>query len=425
MAAALRDRTSTIPETMWALELQGSGPEALVVVERPTPRPGPGQALCRVEAASVCASDGKLVRLGGRHRNLHGWDPAARPIVPGHEGSLVVAAVGERLKNHLRPGERLVVAPNLPGPPRFDLDGYRRPLDEISRVTVGFTVPGLLAQYVLLREDVIEAPGHVIPVAAASDLLPHYGAALAEPLSTVVAAHASMIHILRSATDGERVYRSGILPGGVTVLIGAGPMGLLNAAHSFLRRPRRVIVSEPAPARRAAAERLRALAEEASTELEIVEPERLADRVRAASDGRGADDVIVTAGSSQVEEEALSLAGAGGCVSFFASNPPDDSVVRLNAGDVHYRSIAISGTSGSDPADLRRAIEVQERGALNLGPFVSAVGGIAAAPSAIRAVMEGRFEAKVVIYPHASAPEIVPVEDWGPDAEASFLREGS
>src|SRR5437868_815140 len=104
-----------LPASMLALELRGSGPEALCVAERPVPRPGPSQLLCKVQAASVCASDGKLVRLGARHRNLHGWDPAERPLVVGHEGSLEVVEVGARLSGRFTVGERLVVAPNLPG----------------------------------------------------------------------------------------------------------------------------------------------------------------------------------------------------------------------------------------------------------------------------------------------------------------------
>ncbi len=423
MVTLADQRTALIPDTMWALELRGSGWEHLHVVEKPTPRPGPGQALCRVEAASVCASDGKLVRLGGRHRNLHGWDPASSAIVPGHEGSLVVVEVGQRVGNRLRVGQRLVVAPNLPGPPRFDLENYRSPLSEISRVTVGFTLPGFLSQYVLLREDVLEAPGHLIPIVAPPTALPHFGAALSEPFSTVVAAHAHMVHLRRAPLDGERAYRAGVLPGGLTAVIGAGPMGMMHATYSLLRRPRRLIVSDSQPVRRAAAARLKLLAERESIEFEVVEPERLGEAVRGASGGRGADDLIVTAGFARVEEEAVSLAAPGGCVSFFASNAPGEEEVRLKAADIHYQSIMISGTSGSDPADVRRSLELQERGAIDLSPLVSAVGGIAAAPAAVRAVLEGRFQGKVVIYPHARAPELVPVVEWGPQAEGDFLRE--
>src|ERR1041385_2816670 len=219
----LQAMTKAIPETMWTSELEGAGFDSLRVVERPVPRPGPSQVLCRVEAASICRSDAGLVRLGGRHRSLFGWDPVRAPLVPGHEGSLVVVAVGKAIGHRLRVGQRLVVHPDVPGPPRFDGDRYGQPLETICRVSLGFTIPGLLSQYVLLREDVLDAPGAVIAVDASPRSLPHFGAALAEPFSTVVAAHALMVHVLSDPVAGERTYRAGILPGGVTVVIGAGP----------------------------------------------------------------------------------------------------------------------------------------------------------------------------------------------------------
>jgi hypothetical protein len=45
-----------IPEEMRALVLDGTGFEHLQVRKVPTPRPGPGQMLARVEAAGICTS---------------------------------------------------------------------------------------------------------------------------------------------------------------------------------------------------------------------------------------------------------------------------------------------------------------------------------------------------------------------------------
>src|SRR6185369_1449063 len=116
-------------------------------------------------------------------------------------------------------------------------------------------------------------------------------------------------------------------------------MGMMHATYALLRRPRRLIISEAQAERRAAAARLKKLSEPESTALEVVEPARLGDAVRAASGGRGADDLVVTAGFARVEEEAVALAAPGGCVSFFASNAPGEEEVTLKAGDIHYRSV--------------------------------------------------------------------------------------
>jgi Threonine dehydrogenase and related Zn-dependent dehydrogenases len=67
--------------------------EGLTLVERPVPKPGPGEILVRVEAASICGTDLHIWR----------WDAWARgrirpPLVTGHEFSGVVEAVGPGVK---------------------------------------------------------------------------------------------------------------------------------------------------------------------------------------------------------------------------------------------------------------------------------------------------------------------------------------
>ncbi len=413
----------SIPDTQWVLEFSGNGFDSLSVVERPVPHPGPHQVLCRVEAASVCSIDVDLIRQGSRHPRLFGWNPERWPIVVGHEGSLVVAAVGKGLGHQLRVGQRLVLIPDLNGPPRFDLERYGESPENICRLSLGFTLPGLISQYVLLREDILDSPENVIQITTSPSSLPHFGAALAESFATVVAAQARIVHVVRGATEGERTYRGGVLPGGVAVVIGAGPMGLMHVSYALLRRPRHMVVSEPNPERRAGADRLKDLAEMGSTELHTVKPDELTECVRGISGSRGADDIIFAVGDARVEEEVLRLAAPGSCVSFYGKNPPEQALVRVNAVDLHFKSIALSGSAGSEPQDLRRALELQERGAVDMSPFVSAVAGISAAPTVLRSASEGRFGGKVVIYPHAHAPEVMAVEEWGPDAEERFLSE--
>jgi NADPH2:quinone reductase len=76
------------------------GPESMRLVDAPTPRPSPGEALVRVEAAGVNFID-------VYHRT--GAYPREAPFALGEEGAGVVESVGEGVKD-VRAGERVAWA---------------------------------------------------------------------------------------------------------------------------------------------------------------------------------------------------------------------------------------------------------------------------------------------------------------------------
>ncbi|HEV7659575.1 MAG TPA: NAD(P)H-quinone oxidoreductase [Allosphingosinicella sp.] len=80
---------AALPDEMDAIDpAEAGGPEVLVPVRRPVPRPGPGELLIRVEAAGVNRPD-VLQRRG-----LYPMPPGA-PTIPGLEVAGIVAATGE------------------------------------------------------------------------------------------------------------------------------------------------------------------------------------------------------------------------------------------------------------------------------------------------------------------------------------------
>lgn len=79
---------SALPETMIAIDPVGpGGPEVLQPVERPLPRPGPGEVLIKVAAAGVNRPD--VLQRRGMYP-----PPPGAPSVPGLEIAGIVAAVG-------------------------------------------------------------------------------------------------------------------------------------------------------------------------------------------------------------------------------------------------------------------------------------------------------------------------------------------
>jgi propanol-preferring alcohol dehydrogenase len=75
--------------------------QPLRIEDRPTPRPGPGQVLVKVEASGLCHTD---------IHAAHGDWPVkpTLPFVPGHEGVGLVEAVGAGVDS-VREGERVAV----------------------------------------------------------------------------------------------------------------------------------------------------------------------------------------------------------------------------------------------------------------------------------------------------------------------------
>ena len=82
-------------------------PDRLVLEDVPVPDPGLGEAVIRIKACGLCATDYKAIK--GIRTNV------TFPLVPGHEPSGVVAKVGPGTI-HFREGDE-VISPtmNLPG----------------------------------------------------------------------------------------------------------------------------------------------------------------------------------------------------------------------------------------------------------------------------------------------------------------------
>lgn len=90
-----------LPSTMRAVIAEGGGgPEVLKVVERPLPRPGPGEVLVQVQAAGVNRPD--VVQRQGRYP-----PPPGAPDVLGLEFAGRVAALGEGV-TRFGEGERVL-----------------------------------------------------------------------------------------------------------------------------------------------------------------------------------------------------------------------------------------------------------------------------------------------------------------------------
>jgi L-iditol 2-dehydrogenase len=192
------------------------------------------------------------------------------------------------------------------------------------------------------------ANGHVIPVPQG---VPAAQAALAEPLSCAV----------------NSLENCQIAAGDTVVVLGAGPMGLMNVCVARGLGAGRVILSEVSPRR---------LAQARKFDVDVlVNPlqEDLPAIVKDATGGLGADVVIVAAPAAPPQELALQLVRKRGTVCLFASLPVGGEMLSLNSRLVHYGELRLVGTSDSTPAHVRKAVELIARGAVPAAMLVSHV----------------------------------------------------
>jgi len=151
--------------------------------------------LFKVEAASICGSDLKILEVPPAH-------PARKGVIMGHEYVGRILEVGKAVTN-FKKDDLVVIEPNIPCMKcRYCKENLTHMCDSIE--TLGETLDGGFAEYNIAPSKQL----HLLP----SDI-PIKDAVLIEPLSCVVGALEKVI----------------VRPSDIAVVQGAGPLGLLFA----------------------------------------------------------------------------------------------------------------------------------------------------------------------------------------------------
>ena len=402
---------------MTALVLAGKGFENLSLRQIPVPRPGPHQFLARVDAVFACSSDGKLIESGKDHPLMAGWDSKRWPVVIGHEGCVTAVEVGKNLKNRIPVGQTFALQPAVNAGPINHRERYPGP-ETVGKVAIGYTLGGLFAEYILIQEEVIETES-LIPYDSAK--VPYFAAAFSEPLSCVYSSQNQVTHIYKEGPTSPRQARLGLKEGGVTLVLGAGPMGILHADLAMTHRPRALIISEPLEERRRqAAGLITEKAKAVGVEFVVTAPQELARTVTRITNGRGVDDCIAALGIAKIQEESLAYLAKGGVAAFFGGARAGESLITVDTRRIHYDNISMVGSSGGDPSDVHAVMALLEKGEISPELYVRRVGGLDAALNLIKAVRAQSFFGKGLIYPRVRHP-LFQVESWSGEKEREFL----
>ncbi len=220
-----------------------------------------------------------------------------------------------------------------------------------------------------------------------------------------------------SASYGEARNRAELRSGGVALFVGAaGPMGQmhLERALKMPNGPATLIAVDLDRERLAtAASRMEPIASALGRRLVVTTvagEEELATLVARETKGRGADDVIVTAPTAAAVTQAARVMAGDAMLVLFAGLPVGTRA-SLDISRVYLHGAQYTGTSGSRIADQALVVRKTIAGQLSPARAVAAVGGIEAAADGLRALVEGRFAGKIVIFPQLRGLPLTSLED--------------
>lgn len=187
-------------------------PNEISLLERDVPEPGPRELMIQVIASGICGTDLHIYR--GEYMGKY-------PVVPGHEFSGVVAAVGPQI-TRFKVGDRVAVEPNIACDNCVNCLNNRQNFC-LNWQAIGVTLPGGMEEYVIVPERAAFPIGD----------LPFEIGAFMEPLSCVV-------HGVERARIGLSDH---------VAILGAGPIGNLMLQMARLQGATHITVLEINPGR--------------------------------------------------------------------------------------------------------------------------------------------------------------------------------
>jgi L-iditol 2-dehydrogenase len=323
------------------------GPGEAGIEDMPEPEIGPGEILVNIKACGICGTDIKTFKKG--HAKI---PPGA---VLGHEmvGEIVASETAV-----FSVGQRVVVAPYAPclNCPTCQRGHYSL----CDNLFAAFPDPGGFAEMLRVPRRIVEQA--VIPI---PEHLDNATATLTEPL-------ACCLHGLH-AID--------VQAGDSLLIIGDGPMGLLQALLGREMGASSIILSGVTPQRLQFARGLAdVVIDAAATDLSAAVQQAFPD---------GVDKIMVSVANARLAETAVSLICKGGAINLFAGMPRH-TIMPLDMSRLHYDEIKLTGTFGFGPGDFHEALAFLASSKLDVSGFITSYAALADVKEAL--IAAGRYE---------------------------------
>jgi 2-desacetyl-2-hydroxyethyl bacteriochlorophyllide A dehydrogenase len=307
---------------MKAARIERPGQSTVVTVAEPTV--AADDVLIKVHAAGICGTDLHIFK---------GEYEADYPIIPGHEFSGEVVAVGANVVN-FKVGDRVTADPNIPCN-RCSYCQRNEPNQCRNLKAIGVTRSGAFAEYVVAPESNVFSIGD----------LSYGAAALIEPLACVV----------------WGIKRVDVQAGDTALVFGAGPMGVLVAQSLKQAGAVRVVVTDIVPWRLQMAEQLGA------THTVVADAQQAAKL--KALDPDGFDIVADATGIPAVLEGTFQFVKPRGKIWVFGVTPVGTSV-KFPSYEVFRRDLQIIGSFAVNRT-FPQSIALIQSGAIKVEPLIS------------------------------------------------------
>jgi len=286
----------------------------------PKPEISSDEVLVEMKACGVCGSD------------LMEWYLRTRaPLVLGHEPAGVVVEAGENVKD-FKVGDRVFAHHHV-----ADLTCYYCKHGDYtlcSQFAQTHLEPGGFAEYFK-----VPAPNLQLDTLKLPDSLSFEEATLIEPVGCCIRAQ----------------NKAGVQKGDIVAVVGAGPSGIIHAMLAKITGAGQVLVADLVEYRLKIARRLGADATVNGQNEDSVE------RVKQATENRGADIVIVTAPSAGAVEDSVQMVRKGGRILLFAPTQPDQ-YARMSPHRLFFSEITVVPSYSVSHIETRKALQLISSG---------------------------------------------------------------
>lgn len=343
--------------------------------------PRQGEVLVKMAAAGVCHSDWHLMTGATKH---------AAPVVPGHEGAGIVAAVGAGV-TRVTPGDHVALnwAPNC-GACFYCL--HDRP--SLCDTYVGPIWAGTMMDGTTRLSKDGEPVYHFSALACFADHTVVPEQCCVKLSKDVPFAVAALIGCAVTTGVGAVLNTAKVEPGSSVAVFGAGGVGLSIIMGAKLAGASRIIAIDTQEAKGDLAKAFGA------TDVIIARPDTN-DAIRNLTEGRGADYVFEAIGIPVVQEQCLDAVRPGGSVVLVGISPMG-SGTNLPGAIIARQEKTITGSyygTANTARDFPKYANLYQQGLLDLDRLVSKQYPLARINEAYADMLAGETARSVILFP--------------------------